>query len=127
MRRAAAWGTALLAAAVAGCTAAPGAPVPARFGAVLADSCAQQLQAFAEKQTGKKVIGAATAFAQTDQWVLDPAVPTDAVGRPLDGRQRMVAPEVFKLSMQGATCSVTHETSGITQPLQGCPCVAMSR
>jgi hypothetical protein len=103
-----------------------GAPQPARWASVPSQACVQQLQAFAEKQTGNKVLGAATAFSQGDQWVLDPAVPTDAAGRPLDGRQRPVAPEVFKLTLQGNSCQVMHEATRAMLTLQGCPCVALA-
>lgn len=125
-----AWLPALaLAFSAAGCSAvsSSGAVQPARWASAPSDACVQQLQAFAEKQTGKKVLNVATAFSQSDQWVLDPAVPTDAAGRPLDGRQRPAAPEVFKLTLQGTSCQVMHEASRATLTLQGCPCVAMPR
>jgi hypothetical protein len=85
-------------------------------------ACVKQLQDFAEQRTGQKVQGAASAFAQSDQWVLDPVVRTDGAGRPLDGRQRMVAPEVFKLTVQGSVCRVTHESSKASLDLLGCTC-----
>jgi hypothetical protein len=103
------------------------APQPARWDGVPSQVCAQQLQAFAEKQTGKKVLNAASAFAQGDTWVLDPAVPVDAAGRPLDGRQRPVPPEVFKLTLQGKRCEVMHEATRVTLTLQGCPCASLPR
>jgi hypothetical protein len=111
--------------AMAAC-ATPQAAQPARFDSAPAQACVKQLQDFAEQQTGKKVLGADSAFAQSDQWVLDPAVRTDAAGRPLDGRQPMAAPQVFKLSVQDSVCRVTHQGSGTVLTLQGCACVLLS-
>jgi hypothetical protein len=94
--------------------------VPARWIAPVDAACIAQAEAFASHATGRQVTLGAAAFAQSSRLVLERNVARDAQGRPLDGRQRPEAPEVFDLLLRDGACVMRHEASGREAVLTAC-------
>lgn len=94
--------------------------VPARWIAPVDAACIAQAEAFASQATGRQVTLGPAAFAQGSRLVLERTVARDAQGRPLDGRQRPEAPEVFDLLLRDGACVMRHEASGREAVLAAC-------
>jgi hypothetical protein len=90
---------------------APAAPVPARLvaaspGGGASSQCLAEIEAFAERHTGSRVMLGEAAFADSDQLVLTRMPRRGSDGRPLDGRSAMPHPVVLKLLRGAGGCSV---------------------
>lgn len=96
--------------------------VPARWIAPVDAACIARAEAFASEVAGVRVNLGPMAFDKGSQLVLVPTVARDAQGRPLDGRQRPGAPEVFELALAGGSCVMKHPTSGRMAELPACRC-----
>jgi|APDOM4702015191_1054821.scaffolds.fasta_scaffold07960_2 hypothetical protein len=96
--------------------------VPARWIAPVDAACIAQAEAFASEVAGVRVNLGPMAFDKGSQLVLGPTVARDPQGRPLDGRQRPGAPEVFELALVGGACVMKHPASGRAVDLPACRC-----
>lgn len=94
--------------------------VPARWVAPVDAACIAQAEAFASQASGRQVTLGPAAFARASRLVLERGVVRDAQGRPLDGRERPQAPEVFDLLLRDGACVMRHEASGREAVLAAC-------
>jgi hypothetical protein len=116
-----------LSALAAGCAAASGAATrPARLVQPAPEACLAQIQDFAAAVTGQRITLGPTVFSIGDELVLERSTRRDAQGRPLDGRERAAAPQVFRLTLRGALCVVSHPDSARKAELAACTCVPLA-
>lgn len=103
---------------------AAGGAAPARWSSPSA-ACLAEAEAFAAAVTGRRVSLSDTAFGQGAELVLEPVMPRDAHGRPLDGRRRDVTSETFRLALRAQACVMTHPASGRSASLPACRCTPL--
>jgi hypothetical protein len=130
---------------------APVAPMPARLVTDLAagggpsNQCLAEIEAFAERHTGNRVMLGQAAFADSDRLVLARMPRRGSDGLPLDGRAAMPQPVVLNLLRDATGCSVrvappSSDAANSANPaaaavgagadgapLPGCRCVSLQR
>jgi hypothetical protein len=128
---------------------APVAPMPARLitdsaaGGGRSSQCLAEIEAFAERHTGNRIILGPAAFADSDRLVLARMPRRGSDGLPLDGRAAMPQPVVLNLLRDATGCSVrvappSSDAANAANaaaagagadgaPLPGCRCVSLQR
>lgn len=117
----------------------PAAPLPARLAAAApgaagaGNQCLADIEDFAERHTGSRVMLGEAAFASSDRLVLTRAAHAGSDGRPLDGRAAMPQPVVLNLVAGPGGCSVRlaeaadgAAATGSAAPLPACTCAPLS-
>jgi hypothetical protein len=131
-------------------SSAPADPIPARLGggarggAGASTQCLAQIESFAERHSGNRVMLGQAAFADGDRLVLTRMPRRNQDGTPLDGRAALPAPLVLGLRLGPEGCTIHVVEAGrpaggaasTAAPatdapdsalLPGCTCVSLAR
>jgi hypothetical protein len=86
-------------------------------GAGASTQCLAQIEAFAERHSGNRVMLGQAAFADSDRLVLTRSPQRSRDGTPLDGRAVLPAPLVLGLRLGSEGCTIHVVASG--RPVEG--------